>query len=105
MWVSDGVKKKMQERQEAFLACIRESGIIYSQVGIFGSFARDNYKAGSDIDFCIVTPQELTREQRGILRCDAEENGCDVVFLTEELFDNEDSVFMNNLRRDYIRLL
>lgn len=105
MWVSDGVKKKMQERCDAFLQCIKDSGISYSQVGIFGSYARKEYKAHSDIDFCIVTDREPTKQDRGTLRCDAEEYDCDLIFVSEERFAQEDSLFMRNLRRDYIRVL
>ena len=105
MWVSDSLKKMMQDRRDAFLQCVKESGVPYNQVGIFGSYARNEYKAGSDIDFCIVVDHELTKQQRGILRCDAEEHQCDVVFVSKESFEKEETPFMINLRRDYKRLL
>ncbi|MFR3191323.1 MAG: nucleotidyltransferase domain-containing protein [Roseburia sp.] len=32
---------------------IKNSSIKYQSFGIFGSYARNDYKASSDIDFCI----------------------------------------------------
>lgn len=103
--VSKVVEEDFKARLSRVLALVQESGIDYEEVGIFGSYARDDYKATSDIDFCIITNKEPDRYRKGELRCDADELGADVVFVTPTSFRESDTLFMRNLRRDYRRLL
>ena len=45
-----------------------------------------------------------SRYVKGWLRDDAEELGADIYFITEEQFESSNTVFMNNLRKDYRRI-
>lgn len=51
-YVSDIVKQNFKERYNKCLEAIKNSEINYESVGIFGSYAREEYTARSDIDFC-----------------------------------------------------
>ena len=103
-YVSQAVMENFKEREQRVLALIQESGISYQMVGVFGSYARGEYKGGSDIDFCIVTDERPPRQISGSLREDADLLGADVIFVTEEYFKEDTSEFARNLRRDFIRL-
>ena len=103
-YVSPAVIKNFKEREEKVLALIKESGILYQMVGVFGSYARGEFKGGSDIDFCIVTNERPARSVSGSLREEADLLGADVIFVTEEYFQEDDTEFARNLRRDFICL-
>lgn len=79
-------------------------GLAYEEIGVFGSYARGEYKANSDIDICIVGAQP----DRGVLadiRCGAEERKADVVFVSREYIENSDALMAKNIRRDFRRVL
>ncbi len=103
--ISDVLYQDFQNRAEKVLDLIRESGIAFEQVGVFGSYARDEYKSGSDVDFCIITDERPGRAVSGELREEAESFGADIIYVTPEYFDHDQSLFAQNLRRDYRRLL
>ena len=103
-YVSPAVKENFKEREQKVLTLIKECGIAYKKVGVFGSYARGEFKGGSDIDFCIVTDERPARMVSGSLREDADLLGADVIFVTEEYFEEDTSEFAKNLRRDFIRL-
>ena len=103
-YVAPAVIKNFKEREEKVLMLIKESGIVYQAAGIFGSYARGEFKGGSDIDFCIVTNERPAREVSGSLREDADILGADIIFVTEEYFKEDTSEFAKNLRRDFICL-
>ncbi len=103
-YVAPAVAESFKEREQKVLDLIKESGISYQMAGVFGSYARGEFKSGSDIDFCIVTNERPPRELSGGLREDADLLGADVVFVTEEYFKEDTSEFAKNLRRDFIRL-
>ena len=103
--VSDAVVKVFEERMQKVLALIAEYNIEFEEIGIFGSYARGDYKITSDIDFCIITPNRPGRRVSGSLREDAELEGGDIIYVTRGYFNNDHSVFAKNLRKDYRRLL
>ena len=75
----------------------------YEEIGVFGSYARGQYKANSDIDICVIGEQP----ERGILadiRCGAEERKADVVFVSREYFEHSDALMAKNIRRDFRRV-
>ena len=73
-------------------------------VEIFGSYARNDYKASSDIDFCIIVPEKPERWMMGALREELEMLHADVVFVTPQYFEHDNSKFTQQLRRDYKEL-
>lgn len=105
MEVTPNVQKYFKTRELRALELIKASGIAFTEIGIFGSYARGTYKTTSDIDFCIVVDTFPNRAVSGTLRQDAEDLGADIVYVQKGDFYSADSNFMQNLRNDYRRLL
>ena len=105
MYVSDELRDNFERRKQAVLELIGATKLQYVSVGVFGSYARDEYRTSSDIDFCIIVDEKPSRAVIGPLRDDAEEFGAEIIFVTEEYFNKDTSQFAQNLRRDYRRLL
>ena len=99
-----GISESFNKRFNNVLDLIYSYNIDYTSIGIFGSYARGNYKASSDIDFCIVTDKRPDRKISGSLREEAEILGADIVWCTTDSFNNSKSKFMNNLRKDYKKI-
>ena len=60
---------------------ILNSGLKFTELGIFGSYARGDYKATSDIDFYAVVEERPDRVLSGNLRQDIEDTGTDLVYI------------------------
>ena len=103
--VSENVKHNFNARLNKVISLIKDYNIDYEEVGVFGSYARGDYKGISDIDFCIITFKTPDRRTSGSLRDDADSLGADIVYVTREYFNNDSSRFAINLRRDYKRVL
>lgn len=103
--VTKNVEENFLSRKQAVLELIVSYQVQFQEVGIFGSYARDDYKAGSDIDFCIITEERPSRTISGSLREEAELIGADIIFVTPDYFKNDTSNFAVQLRRDFRRLL
>lgn len=103
--VTRNVEEDFRSRKQAVLELIVRYQIQFLDVGIFGSYARDDYKADSDIDFCIITEQRPDRIRSGSLREDAEAIGADIIFVSPDYFKNDTSNFAVQLRRDFRSLL
>lgn len=103
-YVSEAVKAKFLNIQNEMLSRILNQNFDFVEIGIFGSYARNEYNALSDVDICVIVKEMPTRYITGWLRDDAEELGADICFITEEQFKSSDTTFMNNLRRDYRRI-
>ena len=103
-YVSEAVRVNFIEREHKVMELIRQSGITYRMVGVFGSYAREEYKSTSDIDFCVVVQERPSHEISGSLREEADLLDADVIFVTEEYFWNDMSEFAKNLRKDFKRI-
>ncbi|MDO4557204.1 MAG: nucleotidyltransferase domain-containing protein [Lachnospiraceae bacterium] len=75
-----------------------------TKVILFGSYARAEYKVGSDLDILIMTDCEVPRDLRGDVSSLFETMGADVVFYTEDCFSNSDCMFVNQIRKDGVLL-
>lgn len=104
MYVSNALRDNFNERAEKVLQLIKDAGFSYNAIGVFGSYAREQYKTDSDIDFCVIVPSRPARNITGPLRDDADEFGAEIVFVTQNYFDSDNSHFASNLRRDFRRL-
>ena len=103
-YVSESVKAKFLSIQNEMVNRILQQNFDFTEIGIFGSYARNEYNALSDVDICVIVKEMPTRYITGWLRDDAEELGADICFITEEKFESSETTFMNNLRRDYRRV-
>lgn len=103
-YVSEAIKAKFLRIQNEMIERILAQEFDFVEIGVFGSYARGEYTALSDIDICVIVKEMPSRYITGWLRDDAEELGADICFITEEQFENSETVFMSNLRRDYRRI-
>lgn len=103
--VSKAVEDNFKKRLESVLRLIQSYHISYLEIGIFGSYARNEYVAASDIDLCIITDHRQGLKVSGSLREEAEELKVDIVWVTPDSFRNSDSNFMTNIRKDYRRIV
>ena len=100
-YVSPAVVQNFKEREQKVLELIRQTGMSFRMVGVFGSYAREEYKAGSDIDFCIVIQERPAREISGGLREEADLLGADAIFVTEEYFNEDMSEFAKKIAKRF----
>lgn len=103
-YVSEAIKVKFLNIQNEMVNRILNQKFDFIEIGVFGSYAREEYNALSDIDICVIVKDMPSRYVKGWLRDDAEELGADICFITEEQFKSSNTVFMNNLRKDYRRV-
>ena len=75
-----------------------------SRIVLFGSCARNELRAGSDLDLLILTlrpvPRELRGELCGILSEEKSGVATDLVFYTEEEFGRSDCRLVQEIRKD-----
>lgn len=100
---SETLANVFKQRENEVLTLIESYNLNYVEVGIFGSYARGEFKTTSDIDFCIIIDEKPTRQISGSLREEAELLGADIIFVTSDYFNNDTSNFAQQLRRDYRR--
>lgn len=105
MWVSESVRSSFKSREQKMLQIINNIKIDYISIGIFGSYSRDEFTARSDIDMCIVVNQLPTRSIKGWLYEEADMLGIDLIFVTNNYFNNDKSRFAINLRKDFKEVL
>ncbi len=105
MKVAKSVEQHFASRLEKCLNLIQEYGITYEEIGVFGSYAREDYLATSDIDICIITEERPERRISGELREEAEELRIDIVYVTREYYENSTEPFARQLRRDYRKVV
>lgn len=103
--VSTLVKEKFHKRLQMFMGLLKEYQIEYDEVGIFGSYARGNYKTTSDIDIAIITDTRPDMRTSGSFREEAELLGVDVVYMTRESFEYSNRAFSQRVRKEYVRIL
>lgn len=93
---------KFISREEKALKAIRDSSINYLEVGIFGSYARNDYNMRSDIDILVVIPEYEITDEMSILRERLDISKVQVVYSTPDVFTGT-SLFDREIQRDYIR--
>ena len=70
------------------------------EIGIYGSYARGDYKASSDIDMYVLYNELPPKIQKGDLYEEAAEMGIDLLICDYRNFYETDSVFCKNVLRD-----
>nr|WP_307992764.1 nucleotidyltransferase domain-containing protein [uncultured Niameybacter sp.] len=80
--------------------------IEIEQIILFGSCARGNYKVTSDIDLLMITKESLERYIRGDISSELEEEveqvSTDIVFYSNKIFQEADSLFIKQVKQDGI---
>lgn len=75
-------------------------GISY--IILFGSYARGEEKSTSDLDILVLTEQEISREIRGGLSSEFEEENIDLLFYTMKQFELSDCLLVSQIRKEGI---
>ncbi|MEF9960587.1 MAG: nucleotidyltransferase domain-containing protein [Cellulosilyticaceae bacterium] len=84
---------------------IKEIDNNLAEIILFGSCAREEIKTGSDIDILILTHQPIeTHAERGRIRDTVDLYNVDLVFYTQEMFEEATSLFVRNIKREGISL-
>lgn len=73
-----------------------------SYIILFGSYARGEEKAPSDLDILVLTEQELPREIRGGFSSVFEEENMDLIFYTVKQFKESDCLLVSQIRKEGI---
>ena len=75
-----------------------------SRIVLFGSCARNEMRAGSDLDLLVLTEEAVPQELKGELCGELEEAqdgiSTDLVFYTEDQFRASDCRLVQNIRKD-----
>lgn len=87
------------------VSLIKNSNIVFLEAGVFGSFARNEYKCGNDIDFVLIVKEIPDRKLIADLRCSLDEIDCDLAILLESSFKTPTTVFAKEVYKDYRRVL
>ncbi len=104
MAVTRNVEIDFEKRLKRSLELIEEYDISYEEVGVFGSYARGEYKSTSDIDLCVITQHRPDRRTSGSLREETEILRVDIVFVSREYFEFSEEPFAKELRKYYRRI-
>ena len=100
MLPTEAGRKYFKDKEEKGLAMIEEAIPEAIEVGLFGSYARDQHTLLSDIDFYVVTPTKLDRHRISELRCNMDEENMDVFFMSKEYYDTSEDIIVKNIKRD-----
>jgi len=61
------------------------------EIGIFGSLAKDKFTCKSDSDIYLLFDNDIPdRQIKGVLRSIAEENNCDIVFISKKDIETDE---------------
>ncbi len=94
----------IKNKLEKLVHLILEEGIDCTKIILFGSYARAEQRANSDLDILVITHSEVPRTVRGELCSVFEENKADLIFYTEDLFKKSDALIVKQIRKEGILL-
>lgn len=94
----------IKDRLKQLVKLILNLKIDCTKIVLFGSYARAEEKAGSDLDILVLTDYEVSREIRGEACSLFEEQSADLVFYTNSVFEQSDALLVKEIRRDGILL-
>ncbi|NYB72981.1 nucleotidyltransferase domain-containing protein [Sedimentibacter hydroxybenzoicus DSM 7310] len=87
----ENLRSKLLQNAEAVLQEVLNAEMDdLIEIGLFGSVVKDKFTCSSDTDIYLLFENEIPdRRVKGGLRSIAEENNCDIVFLTMNDFNEE----------------
>lgn len=84
----NNLREKLLHNAEIVVKEILEANLNgLKEIGLFGSLAKDKFNCKSDSDIYLIFKDFIPdRQVKGNLRTIAEENNCDIVFMTMDEF-------------------
>ncbi len=98
--IKELLRKRQEEKLQKFLPRLIETNP--TEIGVYGSYARSQSKATSDIDVYALYTSMPHSVQKGELYEEAEEMGIDLLLCEYEALYNTRSIFCENVLRDRI---
>lgn len=94
----ENLRNKLFHNAEVVIEEILNSNLDnLMEIGIFGSVAKDKFTCKSDTDIYLLFDNDIPdRQAKGLLRSIAEENNCDIVFITKNIFTSIDAGLLAN---------
>lgn len=74
------------------------------KIVLFGSYARFEQTASSDLDILVLTEKDVPRELRGGLCSVFDENNADLVFYTVDRFQQSSCLLVKKIKKDGVLL-
>lgn len=96
--------KNKKEFLQKKIKNLTENIPLLEYIILFGSYARADEKATSDIDLLVITGGETERLLRGELCSKFEEENVDLVFYTAEQFTESQCLFVKRVKEEGIVL-
>lgn len=98
----EAIKEQLKARQEAkierLLPILISSGAL--EIGVYGSFARGDHKATSDVDLYALYESVPNKVEKGELYEAAYEVDIDLLICEQKQFYESTSVFTRNVMKD-----
>jgi predicted nucleotidyltransferase len=98
--IKELLRQRQEEKLQRFLPKLIETNPV--EIGVYGSYARHESKATSDIDVYVLYTVMPHPVQKGELYEEAEEMGIDLLICEQEAFYTTQSVFCENVLKDKI---
>lgn len=96
----------LTNEKQAFLKeqiqMLRENLPDLNYIILFGSYARGEERAESDMDLLVLTHKESERQVRGELCSQLEEKQVDLVFYTQDIFQSSHCLLVQQVRQEGI---
>lgn len=96
--LKEKLKNKQQQKIDTILPILIQTSP--KEIGIYGSFARGDYKATSDVDMYVLYDRNLDKVVKGELYELAQECGIDLLISKVDGFYDTESVFCANIFKD-----
>jgi predicted nucleotidyltransferase len=97
-FLTESKKSFLQERIQQLLEKLNTIEYII----LFGSYARGEERATSDMDLMVITENEVDRVLRGGLCSKFDEMHMDLIFYTLEKFKSSDCLLVNQVKQEGI---
>lgn len=94
---------EVKQRLGDFVSALEQIPEV-TRIILFGSYARFEQKATSDLDILALTSTEISRDVRGELCSIFEEKNSDLIFYTKEQFESSNRKIAQEIRKDGILL-
>ena len=94
----------VKQQLHVLIQLILDCKIDCSRIVLFGSYARVEQTAHSDLDILVLTSNEIPREVRGSLCSKFDELNADLIFYQEDIFKNSDKLLVKLIKREGVLL-